>query len=291
MRKYLEDAFIYFEYEKDDANFLLKTYDKIAANPEALDLWNSGVAMYENDFMCDQGEILKIASKVADMLYINPYTTELLAYICMTRHAKKVYDGHGISEEIYKKSMLDLRYKLEECKAVKGVIGSFVAFWFFGFFNLTRFALGRLQFELEPFGRNYEKDGKRLTPESKVINVHIPRDGTPMSPEACDESFARAKEFFKDKIDGDIAFVCHSWLLYPENKDILPQHTNTYKFMERFDIIESDITRDNHDLWRLFDTDEQNPDRLPADSSMRRAYIEHLKRGGKTGNGYGVFFA
>lgn len=290
MREYLENAFKYFEYEDADAEFLLRTYDKISADEEYSRLWDAGIALYENDYMCNQGCILKMADTVAEKLYLDNYTTRLLAYICMTRHAKKVYADHGYSEEIYKNSMLDLRYKLEECKVVCGVCGSFVAEWFYGFFNLERLALGRLQFELQPFGKTYEKDGKKLTPESVVINVHIPRDGTPMTPEACDDAFLQAKELFKDKVGENVAFVCLSWLLYPENKDILPKHTNTYKFMERFDIIEYEISNENADLWRLFDTYEQNPDRLPADSSMRRAYIEHLKNGGKTGEGYGVFF-
>lgn len=246
--------------------------------------------MYESSYMCDQGEICKISARVAEQLYINEYTTDLLIYICLTRHAKKVYEEHGISEEIYKNSMLDLKYKLEECKLVKGVIGTFVVSWFGGFFNLTRFALGRLQFEVIPFGKVYEKDGKRLSPESRVINVHIPRSGAPLTREACENAFAQAKTLFQNEVDSNIAFVCESWLLYPENRDILPKHTNTYKFMELFDIIDFKLYKNNDDLWRLFDTDERNPDRLPADSSMRRAYIEHLKCGGKTGEGYGVFF-
>ena len=290
MREYLLYAFKYFEYENSDAQFLLSAYDKITADAECLKLWNAGIALYENDYMCYQGDILKIADEVAEKLYLDNYTTRLLAYICMTRHAKKLYTDHGYSEEIYKNSMLDLRYKLDECKAVRGVIGSFVAEWFYGFFTLERLALGRLQFELQKFGKTYEKDGKKLTPESLVINMHIPRSGAPMTPEACDDSFLQAKEIFKDKLGENVAFVCHSWLLYPENKDILSKHTNTYKFMERFEIIESEINNENDELWRLFDTYEQNPDRLPADSSMRRAYISHLKAGGKTGSGYGIFF-
>lgn len=290
MREYLENAFKYFNYDKNDADFLLKVYDKIAAAPEALALWNTGIAMYESNYMCDQGEICKISAQVAEKLYINEYTTDLLIYICLTRHAKKVYEEHGLSEEIYKNSMLDLKYKLEECKLVKGVIGTFVVAWFGGFFNLTRFALGRLQFEVIPFGKFYEKDGKMLAPESKVINVHIPRTGAPLTREVCKNAFARAKALFQNDVDANIAFVCESWLLYPENRDILPKHTNTYKFMELFDIIDFKISKNNDGLWRLFDTDERNPDRLPADSSMRRAYIEHLKRGGKTGTGYGMFF-
>ena len=99
-----------------------------------------------------------------------------------------------------------------------------------------------------------------------------------------------AKEFFKREVGDPTPFVCSSWLLYPENKDILPETSNTYKFLMRFDIYNHRITKDGSNLWRLFDTKETNPDRLPTDTSFRRRYVEHLKKGGKLGSGKGVFF-
>ena len=68
---------------------------------------------------------------------------------------------------------------------------------------------------------------------------------------------------------------------------VLPKNTNTYRFMSEYDIIGSE-TNYGEDLWRLFDTEEKNPDRLPTDTSMRRCYVEHLKKGGRVGNGFGV---
>ncbi|MBQ9132666.1 MAG: acyltransferase, partial [Clostridia bacterium] len=80
-----------------------------------------------------------------------------------------------------------------------------------------------------------------------------------------------------------------SWLLYPQNRQILSPKSNVYRFMERFDVFESKISPEGKDLWRLFDTDEKHPDRLPTDTSMRRAYVEHLKRGGLMGQGKGIY--
>lgn len=151
--------------------------------------------------------------------------------------------------------------------------------------------LGRLQFEIINFGRNYQRLGKSLTPESKVINIHIPRTLTPLDSNSCEAAYKQAKEFFKDDIGENCAFVCYSWLLYPENKNILPEHTNIYKFMSQFEIIDLGIDKSRSDLWRLFDTDEKKPDRLPTDTSARRLFVDHLKKGGKMGWGYGVFFA
>ena len=280
-----------YTYTPEDTALLLNTYDKIMENPETAALWQQALSLYEASIDCDYAKILELADTVSErMPGVHAYTTNLLVYLCMTKHTAEVYQQRGLDEALFKNTMLDLRYKLEECKAVKGICGSFVAGWFAGFFALTRFAFGRLQFEISNFDRHYEKDGKVLTPQSKVINIHIPRTQTPLTPESCDDAFRQAAAFFKGALDGPCVFHCHSWLLFPEHDHILSPKSNTYRFMKRFDLFESGYYKHIEELWRLFDTQEQNPDRLPADSGMRRAYVEHLKNGGKTGWGAGIFF-
>ena len=290
LKSYLEDFFNRFDYCREDAIVLLSTYDKIVENHETDAMWKEAINLYNESINCDYEKILELADEAAKCLYLQEYTVELLIFICLSYRTEKIYELQGIDKQIFYDSMLDLKYKLEECKLVKGIVGSFVAKWFVGFFDLSRFALGRLQFEIIKFGEHYEHNGKILTPESKVINVHIPRTLTPLDEKSCDVAFEKAKAYFEGEIGDVCAFVCHSWLLYPENKNILPQHSNIYRFMLRFDVIKSEVDKERNDLWRLFDTDEKNFNKLPADTSVRRAYIEHLKKGGKTGSGFGVFF-
>ena len=289
MRKYLTDFFEVFDYSAKDSAYLLGVYDRLVANAKTKEVWDRALAVYEANIACDFNEIIAMAGEVARTLYLHEYTTELLIFICMSRRLKAEYEARGIDSEIFYNSMLDLKYKLEECKLVKGIVGSFVAFWFAEFFNLTRFALGRLQFQMVDFGSHYEKDGVVLTPESRVIEVHIPRSMTPLDEASCDAAFAHAKEFFAPQTGKVCAFVCHSWLLYPEHEHMLSHSSNVYKFMKRFDIIRAGTSKRREDLWRLFDTDEKRWDKLPADTSLRRAYVEHLKQGGQVGWGHGVF--
>lgn len=291
MRTYIEDFLKTYDYPTESAAALLDAYDRILADGEAAKSWATALELYEKDEHCDYDEIIRCADRAADLVGVHEFTTELLIFICMSRHLKTLYIERGIRMDFYERSMADLRYKLDECMLVYGVVGSFVAKWFVGFFNLTRFGMGRLQFEVIPFGKEYEKNGVHLTPESKVINVHIPRSGEPLTEEACREAYLMGKEFFKDEIEGELCpFVCSSWLLDPQFENFLPKTTNTYRFYKSFDIYEFRIDKDRRNLWRLFDTMEQNPDRLPADSSMRRTFIAHLKRGGKLGAGKGVLF-
>lgn len=289
MREYLISFFDEFEYEENDARQLLCAYDTIESCEEAKCAFCDALLAYGASISIDyQTEILDRASVASKASGIHTYTTELLMFICMTKRLRKLYGERGLDYQIYKDSVLDLKWKLEECKAVKGICGSFVAPWFVGFFDLTRFALGRLQFEIITFPFNYEKDGLVLKKdESRVINVHIPRTGAPMDKQSCDSAYAQAREFFKSEVGESCPFVCHSWLLYPENKDILPPYTNTYRFLSEYDIFEWGVTG-GEDLWRLFDTDEKDPDKLPTDTTLRRCYVEHLKRGGKLGYGCGV---
>ena len=289
MRKYLMNFFNEFDYDKKDAEQLLSAYDTIVETAEASVIWNECLSSYEkNEKMNFEKEILGgPTAAIAEKTGLHIYTVELLIFMAMTRHLRELYRARGLSEEIYYDSVLDLKWKLEECKLVKGICGSFVAAWFGGFFDLTRFALGRLQFELIPFEHEYCKDDVVLTPESTVINVHIPRTGTPMEKEACERSYRMAADFFKDRVGKTAPFVCHSWLLFPEHFNMLSPTSNIYRFISEYDIVKSGVNS-GYDLWRLFDTDERDPDKLPADSSLRRSYIAYLKNGGKPGWGFGV---
>ena len=290
MREYLIEFFDSFEYEMSDADYLLSVYDRIQEREDTRAVWREALNIYNDDMNCDFDLIIALAQDVAQRLDIHRYTTELLVFICLSKRLREIYTEREIDLSIFHGSMLDLKYKLDECKVVKGVVGSFVAFWFNRFFNMERFALGRLEFEVDRFGQHYEREGHILTPDSKVINIHIPRTLTHLTPESCDEAFRMAREFFSDEITGECAFICHSWMLYPGNRYILPESTNVYKFMSRFDVFNSSDDPALEDLWRIFDTDEKNPDLLPQNTSMRRAYVGHLKNGGVIGWGHGVFF-
>lgn len=290
MREYLLNFLRDYEYEPEDIDYLISTYDKVMADKEAAEMWNSAIAMYEENIECTYSKITETADKVGEILCLHEFTLEFLIFACLSKHTAKVYKERGISEEIYKNTMMDLRDKLDECKMVKGVVGIFVPYWFYGFFALKRFAIGRLQFELKPFGRNYEKDGKVLNEESIVIDTHIPRGRTPLNEEECEKAYKQAAEFFKDQLNGECAFVCDSWFLFPENKTIMSPNSNIYKFMSRYDVIESKIDKNRGLLWRVFGTEEKNLSRLTATNSLQRAYLEHAKAGGKLGTGYGVFF-
>ena len=281
-------------FDKEAVASLSADIEKIYANEDAKALFTGAVDDYERDIHSNYTELREAAKHAGEIVGVHAYSAELLLFICFSKHLRELYRLRGISDRIWFDSMSDLKWKLWECKAVKGIWGSFVAGWFPGFFNLTRFALGRLQFEIVEFDGEYEKNGKALKKGDKVINVHIPRTLTPLDKESRDDAYSQAAEFFRDMTDGaPIAFVCSSWLLYPEAEKILPAHSNIRGFMADYDMIRSKTNGEGEygDMWRLFDMDFTGDlNDYPEDSSLRRAYKKFLLDGNRTGSGYGVFF-
>ena len=64
--------------------------------------------------------------------------------------------------------------------------------------------------------------------------------------------------------------------------------------MEDFDIIETDTVAEGRCpfAWLIFGMEYTgDPEKLPENSSLQKAYKDALRRGDHLGRGYGVFFA
>lgn len=216
----------------------------------------------------------------------------LLFYICLVPQLYAYYAQRNLPEALCRTSLEDLKWKLQECRQVYGLWGSFVPDWFAGFFRLTRFTFGRLQFELVQFPKSYIE--KRLSaPEgmAQAVNIHIPSSG-PLLHEECLRSYRLAADFFRSAFPGNtVAFVCNSWLLYPEHRNFLPAHSRILDFMADFDIYSSYPDPDGNDLWRIFGLpDCSDTVNLPERTSLQQAYKKWLLAGNTPGIGLGLFF-
>ena len=216
------------------------------------------------------------------------YTAYMLYLLFLTPQLKKMYSENGISEEIFYDTISDLRYKLDECRLVHNACGTFVPIWYKGIFEMKIFALGRLQFELNNIWFDCKINGKYIPKETKILSVHIPRTGKPLLHELVIDSYNQAKMFFRNEFNNEIIFVCNSWLLDPWNRTVLNDNSNLAQFFDDFTIVQTGNYKDYSETWRLFDCLYNNPDELPNNSSLRRAYIERIKSRQPTGYGTGV---
>lgn len=294
MKSYIASFCDEFAYPLEAKESLLQTFTKLEEHPEAFNKFQRDINLYYQNRLVDTkdySELLANLDEAAVLAQVHKYSVHLLFLISLSKHTRTLYQEQNISDKVFYDSMCDLKWKLFECHKMHGVWGNFVAFWDMGFFFLKLFALGRLQFEIDQFKGSYEKEGYQLKEGDKVVNLHIPSCGS-LKHEDCVDSYRQAKEFFQKHFEGDvIPFVCHSWLLFPDNRVILPSSSNILTFMNDFDIINTTIDDEGQDLWRIYYSDYKKDTKdLPRDTSLQAAYRDWLMKGNKVGLGYGVFF-
>lgn len=222
---------------------------------------------------------------------VDPLTVNFIFFAAASKRMLEDYLKEGICEQIFWDTILDLRCKLLECRAYKGVYGIFTEHWYTLFYPLKLFRLGRLEFEKTVYPsdrKEYRFMDAVIKPGDFVLSVHIP-SGEPLLKELRIKSYKSAFDFFKkERAGGLLKCICHSWLLYPDNKKIFPNNLNIVDFMNDFDITESFDTKFT-ECWRLFSCDyDGNPDNLPQNTTQQRAMVKWLRQGGKVGVGFGV---
>ncbi|HVX45618.1 MAG TPA: acyltransferase domain-containing protein [Mycobacteriales bacterium] len=153
-------------------------------------------------------------------------------------------------------------------------------------FRGALYSLGRLAFEriaAAPEGADFPP----LPPGTCAIGTHIP-GGTPLDPQACDESFALARTFLTDNFaDQPAAFLCHSWLLDPQVAEYLPAESNIVRFQRRFTLAPNQHEPSHNEILEyVFKRRNHGPEvpddvlaELPQDTALQRAYVTHLQSG------------
>lgn len=276
-------------YPEDAVNCIADAYDKIRGSEEGNRILEQALAVYENDWMHNFENLTGQARPIAAMCDLREETVYLVILLCMSKHLKELYEARGLSEDLYWNAMRDTRYKLLECRTIYGIWGTFVAAWFSRFYTLTRFAIGRLQFEPWQINADFQLNGRRIAAGETVVNVHIPSAG-PLDREVCLDAFRKAAEFFAPLFpDGEVTFYTSSWLLSPDHTQILPESSNIRGFMKFFHIIPGERTVE-HDLWRIFGTEKPDLTALPKDTGLRRCYAQAIENGRMPVVGKGVFW-
>ncbi len=253
-------------------------FEKMMAVPGAA----QRLMLATDDLFLAEGEnYAAVVREVAEQSGVHKYAADMVFALWCAHPLRYIYRQKGWDEEIFWKSMEDLRYKLMECKSVKGVWGSFVAYWFRGFFIGDRHGLGRLQYEPRELRYSYGdyKEG------DLVYNCHIPSAG-PLTPELVMDSLKKAYAFYQPK-DGILKVVCNSWMLYPPMYEVYPEGSNLRAFMELFTILNTKEDPENKNLWRIFGS-EKELQKLPEGSSLQRRLKTFLLEGNNMGHGYGI---
>ena len=224
---------------------------------------------------------------------IHMYTARLMFILECTGYLEQLYKDNNISMDIFVNSMKDIKYKLDECRKVHNVFGTFVVEWYNGFFRMRRFALGRLQYDLcTHTGDSINVMGYTLNDGDFYLGCHIPSSG-PLLPEKIEESFAMAYEMYKDRLDGKPLFIsCGTYLFYPPYQNVFGEDSNTVKFAKNFHIVKVMEGKSFSDAWRIFGEDYKGSTKgLKNETSLQRRFISYLDNNPTFGVavGYAVF--
>ena len=289
MQKYVEEFLNRYHFDEEGKRVALSTFAKFSKE----DIENI-LAVYPKTDTFHFEALTSLVMDLSKRTCAHEYTIKWIALIILAKRMEQFYTERGIDKQIAVDTLRDLEYKYKECMDVYHVHGVFAWEWYICIYTLQCFTLGRLDFELAKFRLpSYEKNGCCVKEGDRVLSIHIPNTGTPLSVDACKDAFSRASVFFADTFACEkIPFVCWSWLLYPANKKILSPKSNISAFMDLFDIIEEeDYESWDQVAWRIFSVaDMVDPNLLPENTSLQRAYKQHLCAGGKFGWGYGICF-
>lgn len=239
------------------------------------------------------GEKLDRVSALAAKMEKPEYTMHMVFLLCCSEELLRRYREKGLSDKLYYDLMCDLKCKLMECRECKGVWGTFVGGWFHGQYEIDRFALGRFQFEARKVHEDEDgyvlSSGRVLKAGEPYINFHIPSSGIPLTDEVRFDAYRQCQEFYSDLFNGGpVLMGCSSWLLYDKYLDFLPEKSNTCKFIRDFELVNSEESEKFNDAWRTFGRYADYPiEHWPRETSMQKAFAEHVENGGKTGHGFG----
>lgn len=291
--EFIQNFMKYYDYPQEAVDLFTKVLKQLDEDRSFGKKFDKQIDRYLSHETMLKGKILNRLTLLGFPKGYKSYTMHFVFLLCLTENLKKKYDLLGIDEKVYYETMRDLKCKLLECMECRGVPGTFVAWWIDGFFRLERVAYGRFQYEVSTYGGKeaYKlKCGKVLNPGDIFVGFHIPSSGVSLSDEIRMASYKEAYENVKHLFpDGIVIFGCGSWLLYPKHREFIPERLNIRRFMDDFEIVEWNENDDFHDCWRIFGKDAKLPyDKLPKDTSLKKAYAEWLASGHKTGGAFGV---
>ena len=225
-----------------------------------------------------------------------PVTTlNLYLYLRLLEDTYKIYEERGIGRDIFIETMRGFssvcRLPLARGEGF-GLAQPGHRNWMRLLVDGELYKLGRLQFQLSTAPKDIETPEISIKEGERCLNVHIPRYER-FDDELCENSFSRARVFFKEFYGLEKpVFLCSSWLLYPWLSEVLPESSNLVKFQKRFEIIDV-AENDAGDKWIFgngssFEREFSSVSEYPENTSLRRAAKERLLKGGKLGAALGA---
>lgn len=208
------------------------------------------------------------------------------AFLAAVPHVRDYHATIGLSDAESWDSLRALGEELALSRRLTGRAGLDATWGLPMVFTGVGVRLGRLAFEREP--RRTDGDANDLLRAGEsVLNTHVPASGEALSDAACDASFDRAVEVAEQFPEKVVGFACHSWLMDQQLAEYLPASSNIMRFQSRFSRFGERVEADWAPLENVFhrrfdgaDVPASLLDELPQRTTLERAVVSHLRRGG-----------
>ena len=214
-------------------------------------------------------------------------------YLCIRLAEDTLADfrSRGIGDDIFYATLFDLTVCCRVCQAASGIYGigqNQYRRWMHMVLTGKLYRLGRLEFELAKSPMDIQLDRWQLAKGAPCLHVHIPRY-QPLDEEACEASYDQARSFFARYFGiSRCCFLCHSWLLHPWLKEVLPEGSRILGFQNRFRLLE--VTQDIPAAvsWIFPNCKDKDICEYPAETALQRAALAQIQSGGSMGLGLGI---
>jgi hypothetical protein len=194
----------------------------------------------------------------------------LLALLATADDVAAYHARRGIDPAISQASLSDLGQQAWVHRRTFGGFGLHTYGWMRIAWSGALYWLGRLQFNLTRYQDEW------------VVSTHIPESG-PLTPDACADSFRRARSFFAEHFPEypTSRFHCDSWLLDPQLVEVLGPESNMVRFQQLWQLDGRQRDGDGDAIFFVFRRrGDVDLDTLPQDTSLQRAIVSKIKSGG-----------
>lgn len=290
----LAEALLDLAVPHEDINELLALRDPMMADPGLRRLLESGVRELVQDMgkIGGGGELPRLPEESGAVGRWLP----VYVFVAALPYVRAYHCEQSVPDDVSRRTLADLGRNVLVHRRRRGTGGLLIPGWIGLHFRGEIYQLGRLQFQRSRLGGRtgaaVRAAGLPFGPGDLALNVHIPDFLGPITPEACDRSLARAREFFARHFPEEPYRVatCHSWLLDPQLAEYLPKDSNIVRFQDRFRTAYKEKEADDGaPLAFVFGDPERPLDSLPRRTGVERAVGDHLRAGRHWYGGHGWF--
>jgi len=274
-RTYLPAIFERLGISGEDQQEILTAWPSPDAEPET---WDSLERAYET-LVKDVGGFapLDLPRPAVETPPVGRYFF-VYVYLAALADVRRFHARRRIPDDVSWATLSDLGRNLKRDRLLLGDGGLRTSGWLTLHFRGAIYELGRLQFNRMEVRAAHVANAFREG--DAALGIHIPESG-PLTPEAFEDSFARAQPFFARHFPETPTRlgICTSWLLDPQLADYLAPNSNIVRFGRRFTLVGDGYEGDADVLRFVFHRIAPGIDDLPERTTLERALVAHLRAG------------